>query len=112
VVSLQLLFGIFVALMVLTFATVGATWIDLGYQGNLALALAIAVLKAALVMLYFMHLRWDSPFNSIIAIAALLFIAIFIVATITDTDQYKSNLLAPTQTPSQALPGQGALLPR
>src|SRR4051812_16581666 len=71
VVSFRLLLTIFATLMVLTFATVAATWVDLGYTGNLVLALVIAVIKAALVMLYFMHLRWDSPFNAMLAIAAL-----------------------------------------
>lgn len=103
IVSFKLLVGIFAALMVLTFATVAATWVDLGYTNNLILAMVIAVIKAALVMLYFMHLRWDSPFNSLIAIGALLFIAIFIIACITDTDQYKTNYVPP---------GQGALSPR
>lgn len=90
-------------LMVLTFATVGATYIDLGYTGNLALCLAIAVVKAALVLLYFMHLRWDNAFNAVCAIGALLFIAIFIVACIQDTGQYMQNYHPP---------GSGAIAPR
>jgi cytochrome c oxidase subunit 4 len=109
IVSFRLLFTIFAVLMVLTVLTVAATKIDLGYQANLGLALAIAVIKAALVMMYFMHLRWDAPFNTLIAIAALLFIAIFIVATITDTDQYRKNLSSYTnKTPI----GSGTLSPR
>ena len=103
VVSFKLLVFIGATLLVLTYLTVAATDIDLGYKLNLALALAIAVLKAALVMLFFMHLRWDSPFNAAWAIIALLFIAIFIVATISDTAQYQTNYAAP---------GQGALAPK
>lgn len=109
IVSFRLLFTIFAILMVLTVVTVAATKIDLGYQANLALALAIAVVKATLVMMYFMHLRWDAPFNTLIAVAALLFIAIFIVAAIADTDQYRKNLSNYTnKTPI----GSGALSPR
>lgn len=109
VVSFKLLFTIFAILMVLTYATVAATNIDLGYKGNLALCLAIAVLKAALVMLYFMHLRWDSPFNALLAVGALLFIAIFIVTCITDTGQYQANIASRV---NQQPVGSGALLPR
>lgn len=109
IVSFQLLFVIFAILMVLTFATVAATWIDLGYTGNLILAMAIAVVKAALVMLYFMHLRWDTPFNAMLAVGSLLFIAIFIVTCITDTGQYQNNVASF----KNAQPvGSGALPPR
>jgi cytochrome c oxidase subunit 4 len=103
VVSLKLLLGIGVALLILTYLTVAATYVDLGYKANLALALAIAVVKAALVMLFFMHLLWDNPFNALWAIIALLFIAIFIVAAISDSSQYQTNYAAP---------GQGALMPK
>lgn len=103
VVPFKLLLGIGVALLVLTYLTVAATYIDLGYKVNLAVALAIAVVKAALVMLFFMHLRWDNPFNAMWAIGALLFIAIFIVATISDSSQYAANY---------APPGPGALAPK
>lgn len=103
VVSLQLLATIGAILMVLTVATVGATYIDLGYHWNLALCLAIAVAKAALVLLYFMHLRWDNAFNAVCAIGALLFIAIFIVACIQDTGQYMTNY---------HVPGAGAVAPK
>lgn len=95
VVSMATLIGIFVILMVLTGLTFAATWVNLGYNANLMVAMAIAVIKAALVMLYFMHLRWETPFNSVVAISALLFIAIFIVVCIMDTGQYKGNYSRP-----------------
>ncbi len=38
------------------------------------MALAIATVKAALVALFFMHLRWDKPVNAIIAVAGFLFL--------------------------------------
>jgi cytochrome c oxidase subunit 4 len=103
VVSFKLLFVIGAILMALTFLTVWVTRFDLGYTGNLALCLFIAVVKAALVLLYFMHLRWDSKFNAVCAIAALLFIAIFIVACIQDTGQNFANYHPP---------GNGAIAPQ
>jgi cytochrome c oxidase subunit 4 len=90
-----LLLGVFGALLVLTIMTVAAVTVDvdaaLGIKGfNIAVALGIAVVKAALVLLYFMHLRWDNLFNGMIVIFALLFIAIFLFFAIVDTTQYAS----------------------
>ncbi|MFN4243264.1 MAG: cytochrome C oxidase subunit IV family protein [Tepidisphaerales bacterium] len=95
VVPLRTLTAVFVWLMVLTVATVGATLFDFGYTMNLVLAMAIAVVKAALVMLYFMHLRWDSPFNAVVAIGSLLFVALFIIVCIVDSEQYAKNYVPP-----------------
>lgn len=94
VVSLPILAGTFVALLVLTVLTVAATWVDLGSM-NVWLALLIAVAKGGLVAMYFMHLRWDHPFNGLILIASLLFVAIFLAIVILDTNQYMVELLPP-----------------
>ena len=87
-VSPRLLLTVFGALLVLTVLTVAITKVPLGSFAVWA-ALAIAVIKATLVTLYFMHLRWDTPMNSIIFISALVFVAIFIGATISDSGEYK-----------------------
>ncbi len=87
VVPFSMLFTIFAILIVLTFATVGATYVQLG-DFNLALALAIAVVKAALVCLYFMHLRWDSPFNGLVLVASFAFVALFIGFALMDSKAY------------------------
>ncbi len=89
-VSPKVLLSTFGALLVLTVATVAITLVDLGPL-NIWAALLIAVVKAALVGLFFMHLRWDSPFNGIILVVALFFVAIFIGTTILDSRQYKVN---------------------
>ena len=47
---------VFVALLVATMLTVGVSYIHLGTSGNIAVALTIAVAKAALVAGFFMHL--------------------------------------------------------
>lgn len=88
IVPMSLLTGIFIVLMVLTVLTYAVTKIDLGYQMNLLVAIAIAVVKGALVCLYFMHLRWDNPFNSLSLIGALLFVGLFIVIASLDSGQY------------------------
>jgi cytochrome c oxidase subunit 4 len=52
-------FKVYGALMLLLAATVGAVYINLG-PFNVVLALAIASLKAILVILFFMHVRHSS----------------------------------------------------
>lgn len=94
VVSPLVLIAVFAILMVLTILTVAITSQDFGYNINLMVAIGIAVIKATLVVLYFMHLRWDSIFYSIIVLACLLFVGIFIIFTIIDTGQYHGNLFA------------------
>jgi cytochrome c oxidase subunit 4 len=83
VVPLWLLAAVFGALLVLTGLTVTAAQVDLGNL-NLYLAMAIATLKATLVVLFFMHLFWDRPFNAMIFIGCLLFVSLFIGITLTD----------------------------
>ncbi|HEY0009349.1 MAG TPA: cytochrome C oxidase subunit IV family protein [Tepidisphaeraceae bacterium] len=88
VVSPLILIGVFAALMVLTIITVAVTAIDLGYKANLIVALAIALVKALLVIAYFMHLRYDSLFYTAIVAGCMIFIAVFIFTTMLDTEQY------------------------
>lgn len=94
VVSLGLLAGILAILLFLTFVTVAVTWIDLGGL-NVWLAIGVAAIKAILVGLYFMHLRWDAPFNSIALIASFVFLALFIGLVLTDSIQYQPNYDVP-----------------
>lgn len=85
---------VFLILLGLTAATVGVTYFDFGSL-NIWVALLIAVAKAGLVAMYFMHLRWDSPFNGIILITALLFVAIFIGIAVLDSKEYQVNFEPP-----------------
>ncbi len=68
-----------------------ATWVNLG-GWNLWIALGIATVKASLVALYFMHLRYDNPFYALIFVTALVFLAIFLSLTLMDTLQYAPNI--------------------
>lgn len=91
VVPLWLLGAVLGALLILTVLTVAVTYVDLGNM-NIIVALLIAVVKAALVGLYFMHLRWDSPFNSVILISSLVFVAVFMAFALLDTAEYRPNV--------------------
>jgi cytochrome c oxidase subunit 4 len=90
VVSAPVLLAVFASLIVLTYATVAATQFNLG-DWNLVIAMAIATVKAALVALYFMHLRYDKSFYTVIFLAALLFVGLFIAGTLLDTIEYQPD---------------------
>ncbi|MBC8367672.1 cytochrome C oxidase subunit IV family protein [bacterium] len=92
VVDAKILIGVWFGLLFLTFVTVAATWIDLGAL-NIWLALGIATVKASLVAAYFMHLRYDKPFNTLVLIAALVFLMLFIGILLLDTGQYAGDII-------------------
>jgi cytochrome c oxidase subunit 4 len=85
--------GIWAILLLLTAATVSVTWYDFGAGPNLWIAMGIATVKASLVLLYFMHLRYDRPVNAIVFIFALFFVALFIGGALQDSQHYQSDLI-------------------
>ena len=74
---------IFALLAVLLVATVAASRVDLG-MWNVPLALAIAVAKAALIVLYFMHVRYGSPLVRLFAAGGFFWLIILLAFLITD----------------------------
>jgi cytochrome c oxidase subunit 4 len=94
VVPPKVLLTVFGILLVLTVLTVAVTKIDLG-KLNIWIAMGIALVKAAVVSLYFMHLRYDRPVHA-------GFVVLFIGSVLIDTKEYQPNLLgrpAPVETP-------------
>jgi cytochrome c oxidase subunit 4 len=73
-----------VALLLLLALTAWISGIDLG-RFNVVVALAIAVTKAALVVLFFMELRQESRLTWLVAAAGLFWLAILLTLTLTDT---------------------------
>jgi cytochrome c oxidase subunit 4 len=92
IVSTKLYYAIWIALLVLTGVTAGVAFIDLG-PFNTIVALTIATLKAVLVVLFFMHLKYDKPFNGLILIVSLALVALFIVIALGDTQHYQKNVI-------------------
>ncbi len=92
VVPLWLLVGVLTILLVLTWATVAVTSFDFGNL-NLIVAMVIAVVKAALVVMFFMHLVWDRPFNAVIFVSALAFVGLFVILALLDTGQYQPAMI-------------------
>lgn len=68
---------IFLALMVGTALTVAVAFINLGSL-NFPVAMLIAVVKASLVVWYFMHLKWQSHLTKLTLATGLFFLAILL----------------------------------
>ena len=92
IASVKLLLGVWIALMFGTWLTVAASNVDLGPL-NIWIGLGIASAKATLVALYYMHLRWDRPFNAFVFLAAFFFLFLFIGFAMMDTGQYQVDLI-------------------
>lgn len=92
VTPVRLLLTIWGALMGLTIITVAVTMVDLGSQLNLVIAMVIATIKAGLVVTYFMHLRWDRPFHTLVFLGSLLFVSLFISMTLLDKAEYEHDI--------------------
>jgi cytochrome c oxidase subunit 4 len=75
---------IFLALMLGTGLTVVAAFRDFPGPLNAIVALTIAVVKATLVILYFMHVRYSSRLIWLIIGSALFWLAILFALTISD----------------------------
>lgn len=74
---------VFAALLVLTYITVQVSLLDLG-DIAIVVAMAVALVKATLVVLFFMHLKYDTGFNRLIFVGSLFFLVIFFVFTMID----------------------------
>lgn len=81
--SKGLYLAVFVALLLLTGLTVAVAYIDLGGLNNVA-ALSIAGAKAALVIIFFMHLRESSGLVKSCLAAGGLWLAILFAITLSD----------------------------
>jgi cytochrome c oxidase subunit 4 len=110
-------YTIFGALMVLTAVTVGAAFTDLGIL-NFPIALAIAITKATLVILFFMHAKYSSQLTKLFVGTAFFFL--FILLGLTMTDYFSRGLKTypggaggagygvRVETPGRATPPAGA----
>ena len=83
IVSPRIYLGIILTLLALTGLTIWVATVDLGPL-NVVLALVIATLKAALVVLYFMHARYSPGRTKLVIVAGLFWLAILLVMTLAD----------------------------
>jgi len=84
IVQPRIYIGIFLSLMVGTALTVLAAFYDFPGPLNAVVALTIAVIKATLVVLYFMHVRYSSRLIWVIVTSALFWLVILFALTFSD----------------------------
>ena len=76
-------YAVFAALIIGTAMTVAAAFVDMGALNNVVM-LAIAVTKAALVVLFFMHVRWGTRLTWVIAASGFFWLLILFGLTMQD----------------------------
>lgn len=83
VVSSRAYFGVFAVLMVLTALTTWVAFKDLGALNDVTM-LVIAVLKATLVILIFMHVRYSGKLTALVVAGGFLWLIILLGLTLQD----------------------------
>jgi cytochrome c oxidase subunit 4 len=80
IVPKKIYFVVFLALIVLTWVTTGVSTLDLG-RFNIYVALSIAIFKASLVLLFFMHVKYGTRLTKMIVLCGIywLILLLFIV---------------------------------
>jgi cytochrome c oxidase subunit IV len=98
IVSPKVYIVIFASLMLGTGITVWAAFQNFG-KFNIVIALAIATIKATLVVLYFMHARYSPKRTQLVIVCSIFWLAIMLALTLSDYDT----------RPPDTRPGQGRL---
>jgi len=83
VVPVKTYLTIFAALMIFTAITVAVAFVDLGPLNNIVM-LGIAVVKATLVVLFFMHVRYSTRLIPVVAVGGFLWLLILFGYTMSD----------------------------
>jgi cytochrome c oxidase subunit 4 len=83
VVSRRTYFAIFAILLVCTYLTWQVAYFDLGPL-NTVVALGIAVFKAVLVVLFFMHVRHGTRLTGVVVLSGVFWLAILLIITMSD----------------------------
>lgn len=83
IISVRTYFIVYVALMLLLVATVGAAGLPLGSL-HLPVAMTIAVIKAVLIVLIFMHVYYSSSLVKISSVSSLLWVALLLSFLLAD----------------------------
>jgi len=83
IVPVRVYVAVFVALIVLTATTTAVAFIDLGRMSTVIM-LTIAVTKATLVVLYFMHLRYSDRLTRLVVSSGFVWLVLLIGITLSD----------------------------
>jgi cytochrome c oxidase subunit 4 len=97
IVSPKIYIVIFLCLMAGTAITVWAAFQNFR-QFNIVIALAIATMKATLVVLYFMHARYSPKRTQLVIVCSVFWLAIMLALTLSDynTRAPRQSRLAPS----------------
>ena len=96
IVPVSIYIAVFLALLALTALTIWVATIDFGVL-NTVVALGIAVLKATLVVLFFMHVKYGPGLTKLLVIASFAWLGLLIVGTL--HDYYSPDLAGKLQRP-------------
>jgi cytochrome c oxidase subunit 4 len=83
IVPTRVYYTIFVILMLCTYLTVQAAFFDVGELNTVA-ALTIAVFKATLVVLFFMHVKYSTRLTWAVVIGGVFWLGILLALTLSD----------------------------
>ena len=87
---ITLYYKVFGALISLTAVTVAVAFQDFGILNNIV-ALGIAGIKTTLVVLFFMHVKYESRITKLFAAAGFFWLAILLAFTLQDTETRRNN---------------------
>lgn len=83
IVPKRVYFAVFAALIVLTWVTAIVSTIDLG-RLNIFVALSIAIFKASLVVLFFMHVKYGTRLTKMIVLCGLYWLLLLLFIAMAD----------------------------
>ena len=93
IVPVRIYFLVFTTLFVLTIVTAAVAFVDLSVRGadgrvivnfNPVVALTIAIFKATLVILFFMHVKYSARLTKVVVVAGVFWLLILLSLTMTD----------------------------
>jgi cytochrome c oxidase subunit IV len=83
VVPVKIYVAVFSALVFFTLSTVAAAFVDMGPFNNVVM-IGIAILKASLVVLFFMHVKYSTRMIPLVAVGGVFFLLILFAITMSD----------------------------
>ncbi len=85
IIPLKYYIGTLIGLLILTVVTVAVAQVDLGSL-NIYVAMLVASMKASLVIMFFMGVKWDEGFNKVVLFGSLIFIVLFMAFVLLDVN--------------------------
>ena len=92
IVPVRIYWIVFLTLLVMTGVTYAVAQVDLG-RFNIVVALAIAIFKATLVILFFMHVKYSTKLTKTVVASGFVFLLVMVFFTMTDL--LTRNITAP-----------------